>query len=138
MDINMFFEFPGILISIGAVLLLLSIILLIIAFKTGDDENNKDEKEKITKIPKEEKVNEIKEETKKQPKVNTEKSIDEKKKDNTDSEDDGLDLTKVFEISGDKMIEKEVVVKREKPTTVNVPDNNISNNEDEEEEIELL
>lgn len=35
MDINMFLVFPGILITIGVVLLLLSIIIVIIAFKTA-------------------------------------------------------------------------------------------------------
>lgn len=36
MDLNMFFVFPGILITIGAGLLILSIIIVIIAYKTVD------------------------------------------------------------------------------------------------------
>ena len=82
MDISMFFEFPGILITIGAVLLLLSIVLLIIAFKSKDepevaeDAENKEQtddsvvdsdkpKEEVTEVPQEEvKSEEVVEESK--------------------------------------------------------------------------
>ena len=68
MDISMFFEFPGLLITIGAVLLILSIVLLILAFKTSDNPESLEAEE-----PKE---NSVVEEIKKETKVENDKSDD--------------------------------------------------------------
>ena len=95
MDISMFFKFPGLLITIGAVLLILSIVLLIVAFKTGNDETENEVEE--NKQLKEEKPVEIKEEekeivVKEKPKKDKKEQI----------EDEGLDLTKVYELTENK------------------------------------
>lgn len=70
MNINMFFEFPGILITIGVVLLIISILIILIAIRTDKkaeidfaaSENeafdNKENKEEISKEEPIEEVNE--------------------------------------------------------------------------------
>ena len=137
MDISMFFEFPGLLITIGAVLLILSIVLLILAFKTSDNPESLEAEE-----PKE---NSVVEEIKKETKVENDKSDDkalpeetevslqlentgimdaiqntsDEKENTTDLEEeteDGFDLTKVFEISEDNNVTEELPIKNDLKT----------------------
>ena len=128
-DINTFFEFPGILITIGAVLLLISIILIIIAYKSLDKpvveiENNNIEEPNV-KNQKENIVTEDKEE------INKEESNDE-----YENENDGFDLTKVFETSSDE--NNEFTLEEIKFDKEVVEDKVENNDTEEEEEIELL
>lgn len=117
MDISMFFKFPGILITVGAVLLLLSIILLIVAFKTGDEKE----------------ILEIKQAKRKDPPIEKIKENNESEKiDNQD--DEGLDLTKVYEVSNNK--EKEIELPKEVQSKVEKEEEKEQNNNDDD--IELL
>lgn len=148
MDITMFFAFPGILITIGVVLLLLSIVFLIMAFKTNDTYDYENNKDNISNI-------DNKEDNKKENKdlnnsaavkelvVEKEEQPIDNSQDKTSLED-GFDLTKVFEISEDKsLIEKDITSTEDnKKLDDNVADttleeeSNINNKDDEE--IELL
>ncbi len=158
MDISMFFEFPGLLITIGAVLLILSIVLLILAFKTSDNPESLEVEE-----PKE---NSVVEEIKKETKVENDKSDDkalpeetevspqlentgimdaiqntsDEKENTTDLEEDeetedGFDLTKVFEISEDNNVTEELPFKNYAETT-SVQDE--IKTDDSDDEVELL
>ena len=135
MDISMFFKFPGLLITIGAILLILSIVLLIVAFKTGNDEteneveeNKQLKEEKPVEIKKEEKEIVIKE----KPKKNKKEQV----------EDEGLDLTKVYELTENK--EEPIKVKeevKEQETENKEVITDISDQEEKEQvddDIELL
>lgn len=154
MDITMFFVFPGILITIGAVLLLLSIVLLILAFKTNDTsdiENDEKNKEDITNINignnvNNESINMNDGAVGAEPVVEKEEQVTDNSQDEKDLED-GFDLTKVFEISDDKTLIEKDVTSIKKSQELNTKDtnspektldeNSITNNQDEEE-IELL
>ncbi len=148
MDITMFFAFPGILITIGVVLLLLSIVLLIMAFKANDTYNYGINKDNTSNIDNKE---DNKEDNKdlnnsaavKEPVVEKEVQPIDNSQDKTSLED-GFDLTKVFEISEDKsLIEKDITSTEDnKKLDDNVSDNTLeeeSNTKDkDDEEIELL
>ena len=156
MDISMFFEFPGLLITIGAVLLILSIVLLILAFKTSDNPESLEAEE-----PKE---NSVVEEIKKETKVENDKSDDkalpeetevslqlentgimdaiqntsDEKENTTDLEEeteDGFDLTKVFEISEDNNVTEELPIKNDLKTP-SVQDE--IKTDDSDDDVELL
>ena len=137
-NISTFFEFPGILITIGLVLLIISIILIIIAYNTPDlpEQENaaSDEATNIENKVQTDITDEMKEVSlNKEEKSEVEGQEESKEKDN----DDGFDLTKVFEISNDDekglSIEE---VKAEEP--IEKEDKEPVEKEDEEEEIELL
>ena len=119
MDMNTFFKFPGILITIGAVLLLLSIILLIIAFKTGDEEQKTEIKEK-KRVKKDELPIEAKKEDNKKEKI----------------DDEGLDLTKVYEVSNNK--EKEIELPKKVQPEVKEEPEVEENEQNKEDDVELL
>ena len=139
-NISTFFEFPGILITIGLVLLIISIILIIIAYNTPEEsvqENSTlEEKPSIENEVKKDITDEMKEVSlNKEEKSEVEEQEESKEKDN----DDGFDLTKVFEISNDDekgfSIEE---VKAEEPIEKEDKEPVEKEKEDEEEEIELL
>ena len=139
-NISTFFEFPGILITIGLVLLIISIILIIIAYNTPEEsvqENSTlEEKPSIENEVKKDITDEMKEVSlNKEEKSEVEEQEEAKEKDN----DDGFDLTKVFEISNDDekgfSIEE---VKAEEPIEKEDKEPVEKEKEDEEEEIELL
>lgn len=122
MDISTFFEFPGVLITIGITLLIMSIILMIIAYKIGDQPvksyNYNFDDSMVEEMP-----------TKKN---------DEKKEQKIEEKE--LDLTKIYNVSENT----ETVVDIE--NTENQKQNQEKfeekapkdANQEEEEEIELL
>lgn len=139
-NISTFFEFPGILITIGLVLLIISIILIIIAYNTPEEsvqENSTlEEKPSIENEVKKDITDEMKKVSlNKEEKSEVEEQEESKEKDN----DDGFDLTKVFEISNDdekgfsiEEVKAEESIEKEDKEPVE------KEKEDEEEEIELL
>lgn len=76
MNINMFFEFPGILITIGVVLLIISILIILIAIRT-------DKKAELDFVTSENEAFDNKEN-----KVSKEKSLEEIKEDDTSSDNE--------------------------------------------------
>lgn len=140
-NISTFFEFPGILITIGLVLLIISIILIIIAYNTPEEsvqENSTlEEKPSIENEVKKDITDEMKKVSlNKEEKSEVEEQEESKEKDN----DDGFDLTKVFEISNDdeKGFSIEEVKAEESIEKEEKEDKEPVEKEDEEEEIELL
>ena len=158
MDISMFFEFPGLLITIGAVLLLLSIVLLIIALKTTDEPADLQEEEsKVEPVVEEVKTEENtqnNESIQDQLAQSNEKientgilevaqNISNKKEQAVESkenkeepvEDDSFDLTKVFETSDDKKPDVDIPFNNEfKTPSVETKEEA----EDSDDDVELL
>lgn len=158
MDISMFFEFPGLLITIGVVLLVLSIVLLILAFKTSDDPvtlaAKKQKENSAVEITKEKiKAENEKSDDKALPKVTEEETTqpientgimdaiqntsDEKEKvtESKDETDDEFDLTKVFETSPDNEVTEKLQFGNDLKTPSKVDKDETNNSDDE---IELL
>lgn len=94
MDINMFLVFPGILITIGVFLLLLSIIMVIIAYKTSDKpEKNYFSINEDTSTKDKTSKEEVKEILSSIENKDIEKNKD---KDETKNKEESLEETKIF------------------------------------------
>ena len=112
MDIKMFFEFPGVLITIGVFLLVVSIVIGIIAYKNpvDDIEEIEDIKSKLKEYTSEEDFldkevvedNKIDDETKLEPTVEVEEQdipLEENKKDIEQVSEENLSKTEVLDTS---------------------------------------